>query len=44
MIKINRCKRKSKEKLKNIHKKAILDWILIVCSPVTAPEKGLVDG
>jgi hypothetical protein len=22
----------------------ILDWILIACSPATAPEKGVVDG
>jgi hypothetical protein len=29
------------KKLKNIHKKAILDWILIACSPATAPEKGV---
>jgi hypothetical protein len=40
MIKVKRCKRKSKEKQKNIHKKAILDWILIACSPATALEKG----
>jgi hypothetical protein len=40
MIKVKRCKRKSKE----ILKKAIPDWILIACSPATAPEKGLVDG
>jgi hypothetical protein len=40
MIKVKRCKRKSKEKLKNNHKKAILDWILIACSPAMAPEKG----
>jgi hypothetical protein len=40
MIKVKRCKRKSKEKLKNIHKEAILDWILIACSPAMAPEKG----
>jgi hypothetical protein len=36
MIEVKRCKRKSKEKLK----KAILDWILIACSPAMAPEKG----
>jgi hypothetical protein len=40
MIKIKRCQRKSKEKLKNIHKEAILVWILITCSPATAPEQG----
>jgi hypothetical protein len=40
MIKVKRCKRKSKEKLKNIHKEVILDWILIACSPATALEKG----
>jgi hypothetical protein len=40
MIKIKRCKRKSKEKLKNIHKEAILDWTLIAYSPAIAPEKG----
>jgi hypothetical protein len=40
MIKIKGCKRKSKEKLKYIHKDAILDWILIACSPATASEKG----
>jgi hypothetical protein len=37
MIKLKRCKRKSKEKLK---KYVILDWILIACFPATAPEKG----
>jgi hypothetical protein len=40
MIKPKRCKRKSKEKLKNIHKKVILDRILIACSSAMAPEKG----
>jgi hypothetical protein len=40
MIKIKRCKRKLKENLKNIHKKVILDWIMIACSPATSPEKG----
>jgi hypothetical protein len=40
MIKVKRCKRKSKEKLKNTNKKGILDRILIACSPATAPEKG----
>jgi hypothetical protein len=25
---------------KHSQKKAILDWILIACSPATAPEKG----
>jgi hypothetical protein len=40
MIKVKICKRKSKAKLKNIHKEAILDWILIACSPATTPEKG----
>jgi hypothetical protein len=44
MIKVKRCKRKQKEKLKNIHKEAILDWILIAYSPAMAPKKGLVDG
>jgi hypothetical protein len=44
MIKVKRCKRKSKEKLKNIHKGAILDWNLIACSPAMTLEKGLVDG
>jgi hypothetical protein len=37
MIKIKRCKRKIKRNTKNIRK---LDWILITCSPATAPEKG----
>jgi hypothetical protein len=37
MIKVKSCERKSKEKLKI---KAILDCILIACSPATAPEKG----
>jgi hypothetical protein len=37
---IKTCKRKSKEKLKHIHKKVILDWILIACSLATALEKG----
>jgi hypothetical protein len=32
--------KKSKEKLKNIHKKVILDRILIASSPATALEKG----
>jgi hypothetical protein len=32
--------KKIKEKLKKFHKKAILDWILIVCSPATTLEKG----
>jgi hypothetical protein len=37
--------KKIKRKLKNNHKKAIQDWILIACSPATAPrKKGLVDG
>jgi hypothetical protein len=40
MIRINRCKTKSKEKLKNVQKKVILDWILIACSPAMATEKG----
>jgi hypothetical protein len=41
MIKVKRCKRKIKRKTeKNILKKVILDWILIACSPATAPEKG----
>jgi hypothetical protein len=40
MIKVKRCKRKSKEKVKNIHKEAILDWILIACSSAMTPEKG----
>jgi hypothetical protein len=41
MIKVKRCKRKPKEKLKtNSQKKVILDWILIACSPATALEKG----
>jgi hypothetical protein len=31
--------KKIKRKLKNIHKKAILDWILIACSPATMLEK-----
>jgi hypothetical protein len=33
-----------KNQKKNIHKKAILDRILIACSPATTPEMGLVDG
>jgi hypothetical protein len=33
-------KKKIKGKLKNIHKKVILDRILIAYSPATAPEKG----
>jgi hypothetical protein len=33
-------KNKKKKLKKNIHKKAVLDWILIACSPATAPEKG----
>jgi hypothetical protein len=37
MIKLKRCKRKSKEKTE---KYVILDWILIACSPAMAPEKG----
>jgi hypothetical protein len=42
MIKVKRCKRKSKEKLKKIFtRRVILDWIWIACSPATAPEKGL---
>jgi hypothetical protein len=32
--------KKIKGKTENIHKKVILDWILIACSPTTAPEKG----
>jgi hypothetical protein len=45
MIKVKRCKKsKQKNKNKNIHKKAILDRILIACSPAKAPEKRLVDG
>jgi hypothetical protein len=32
-------KNKNKNR-RNIHKKAILDRILIACSPATAPEKG----
>jgi hypothetical protein len=32
--------KKKKEKPENIHKEAILDWILIDCSPATALEKG----
>jgi hypothetical protein len=31
---------KNKKTEKNIHKKGILDWILIAYSPTTAPEKG----
>jgi hypothetical protein len=41
--KIKDANEKSKEKMK-IFTNAILDWILITCSPATAPEKGLVDG
>jgi hypothetical protein len=33
-------KKNQKKKLKNIHKEVILDWILIACSPATAPGKG----
>jgi hypothetical protein len=40
MLKLKRCRRKSKEKLKNIQKKVILDRILIASSAATAPEKG----
>jgi hypothetical protein len=32
--------KKNQNKNKNIHKKVILDGILIACSPATAPEKG----
>jgi hypothetical protein len=38
---VKRCKRKSKRKTeKKFTRRAILDWILIACSPATAPEKG----
>jgi hypothetical protein len=40
MIKVKRCKRKIKRKTKKNSQKAILDWILIACSPATAPQKG----
>jgi hypothetical protein len=40
MIKVKGCKIKIKIKTKKIHKEAILDWILIACSPATVPEKG----
>jgi hypothetical protein len=30
---------KIKIKTENINKKTTLDWILIACSPATAPEK-----
>jgi hypothetical protein len=33
-----------KKTRKNIHKKAILDSILIACSMATVPKKGFVDG
>jgi hypothetical protein len=33
-------KKIKKKTEKQIHKKEILDWILIACSPATAPEKG----
>jgi hypothetical protein len=45
MIKVKRCQRKSKEKLKNIHKKSDtrsdLDWLF---PGNGARKKGLVDG
>jgi hypothetical protein len=41
MIKVKGCKRTIKRKTgKYSHKKVILDWLLIACSPAAVPEKG----
>jgi hypothetical protein len=40
MTKVKRCKRKSKEKLKNNHKKSDTRLDLDCLFPATAPEKG----